>query len=442
MNPVLERNRFQRDLQVVPDDPLLHKKMGDVYFAEKNYFAAVEEYKQAAIFGHKHLGNEIVLKFQKAILSNPDEINIRLALAEYYFGLENIVEALEELEEIVEFDHLPAQALKLLSNVAVRLKNREQIIPLLEKAVDHDLNDPTLMNILTSYYLEQNRYQEAAAVYERLLRHKPADVELLQNYVEIKFQLKEYASAADQLKALLNKNPAMANKIVQQIEEALKNAGNNKELLYILAKAYLKDLKPEQAVAVYQKILKNYPEEQAELQKVLKELLTTFPNFPEAYFLLAEIYAKQQQYSEAVSLYNKVIHSNPNLHGEQVIQAYQNIIEQCPQQALAIQSLGEIYLAKKEYPLAIEQFSKLLKLTPDAADFIINKCGKILKVQAQAAAHYLIGKAYLLKKNYVKAIEEGNLIIKNAPDYGGGYAILGEASLAQGKTEAANKALK
>ncbi|MFC1517267.1 tetratricopeptide repeat protein [Candidatus Margulisiibacteriota bacterium] len=438
----MEKNRFKQDLEIIPLDPLLNKKMGDVFFAEKNFLAAAEKYKQVIFNGGEHLAAEIILKFQKAILHHPQEINQRLALVEFYIAAEDKEEVVEELEELLEIQPANINALNQLASISRYMQNKERLIPILEKAVDNSLADQTLLNILTSYYIELDRLPEVISVYERLLERKPGDTGLIQNIIEMNLRLKNYAQVANHLGQLLQKNPGLSAKVIDQAEEALVHSGPHKELYYILARALLKDLKPGKAVLYYEKILKVFPGEAESIEKAIKELLITFPDFPEAQLLLAQQYITQENYSEAVSLFNKVVRSNPALYGEEVIQGYLDVLRVCPNQALAIQSLGEIYIAKKEYGLAVEKFQILLELTPEARNFIIQKCKKMLKSKQLASVRQLLGEAYLQKQNYNKAIEEADQLIKSAPDHGGGYEILGKALLATGKIEQAIERLR
>ncbi len=424
-----EKERLRADLTIIPDNPIAHKKMGDVYFLERNYPAALQEYAHLIAHNSRHLLNEVMLAFQHAILRSPEDTGLRLCLVDLYRSLDRYEDAVDELEDILELEPANVSALNTLLAISVRSASKTKVIAMLEQAVDHSLVDPTLLNVLTSYYVENADFPKALLVYERILQQQPHNTEMISTAAELHIRMKQYAHAAGFFELLIRENTSFAQKTVVRLEEMLLDARDEekKTLYFVLAKALLKDLKPERAVACYEKVLELCPEDALILEQALKDLLGTFPEFPAAQLMLAKLYLRRKNYSESVTIYNHLVHSNPHAFSAAAIDGYKSVLAECPEQALALQSLGELYMAKHDHAAACEQFTTLLSLSEETGDYVIEKCKKILRVQNSITVRHLLGKAYLIKQQFTKALEEGTALMKQAPEASLGYALSGEA---------------
>ncbi|MFH1429757.1 MAG: tetratricopeptide repeat protein, partial [Candidatus Margulisiibacteriota bacterium] len=110
---------------------------------------------------------------------------------------------------------------------------------------------------------------------------------------------------------------------------------------------------------------------------------------------------------------------------DDVISGLKRIIELCPEQVLAHQSLAECLLAKKDYQEAIKELSCLLELSSTEVDVVIMKTRQIINQdKALLEANLLLAKAYYVKEEYKKARIELDRVFLIEKDYLLGLVLL------------------
>jgi len=141
--------------------------------------------------------------------------------------------------------------------------------------------------------------------------------------------------------------------------------------------------------------------------KYLETVVQANPSLVEAQALLASVYAKQRNYSSAVTAFRKVI-------------------ELDPKRAAAHQELGDIYFRMQKWPESIASLEQAVVLDP-----------------ANKQALFSIGNAYDEQKDLAKAAEAYERFLKLNPENAWmGYLRLGEDRLALGQFDPAVAALE
>jgi len=137
-----------------------------------------------------------------------------------------------------------------------------------------------------------------------------------------------------------------------------------------------------------------------EAERHMKNVIIQNPDNMQAYSLLASIYSKQRNYSDAITTYQKIIDLDPN-------------------QDTAHMELGLVYLKMREWEKAIPSLEKAVKLNID------NK-----------GAYFYIGNAYEELKEFDKAVETYKEYLKLSPKNSGDtYHRIGMCELQLGRFE-------
>ncbi len=106
-------------------------------------------------------------------------------------------------------------------------------------------------------------------------------------------------------------------------------------------------------------IISDYQGKFEDSQKYYKQAIDLDPNFSEAYNALGVVYFKQQKWKEAITSFNK---------------ALENKLYTTPH--IPLINLGDLYMAQKDYPKAIEAYSESKQFAN--LEFTIQKLGTAL----------------------------------------------------------------
>ncbi|MDD5382967.1 MAG: tetratricopeptide repeat protein, partial [Candidatus Margulisbacteria bacterium] len=113
---------------------------------------------------------------------------------------------------------------------------------------------------------------------------------------------------------------------------------------------------------------------------------------------------------------------------EQAIRGYRDVLEFCPEQALAHAYLAEAYLYKNQVEDALREFESMLEADPSSAEMVTRKCREIIRSQPQLLmARLVLGRAYLMKGDIQRAAVEAEGIIATDKNFSPAYLLLGEA---------------
>jgi tetratricopeptide (TPR) repeat protein len=244
-------------------------------------------------------------------------------------------------------------------------------------------------------YIRQGEYEKAISILEDALKKSPSDVKLKQAlflcYFQAgvkKFEGSEFASAGEYFAKALKLDPSSLQarqnlalslfklgnleEAKRVVEEGLKTAKPDRNLLLILAEIYQKEGNGEKVIATLEEIHNNYPEDK------------------ETGLILARLYYSQLKLDKARQVYLK-------------------LAEHYPQDLEILSSIAKTYEDEGKWGEAISEYEKMLQIDPKNI-FIYRRMGRIYEKEGK------LDEAIAL---YNRALES----LKNIPQF---YLWLGE----------------
>jgi superkiller protein 3 len=409
-----------------PNNPWALKLAGDYYLREGSYKQAEHYYNQAVAI-EKGIFAEVVLDHEREILKNPAKLGPRFSLTGFYLAQGEIDAAVMELEEGIELNPENVQAYNLLGKIYVKQGRFDEVISLLEKSVKKGIKDVSLIEILAGAYLEKGRTKDALKFYEEVLNSRPGDKQILRILGELYTRLENYDKAARCYQSMFSDDPEVSREVIQRLEGLLKKLEGNVPIREILADIYMKSLDPEAAVIKLCEIIRLDALKLEEVIIKLKIILKSYPGHPQAVLALADALRRQGNFSESIENYFSLVKAKPEFI-DAVMDGYREVLEYCPEQALAHAYLAEAYFYKNQIKEALEEYEKMVMIDPGSADTVIKKCREIIKVSPQIlSARLVLGRAYLAKGDVQRAAVEAEGVLLVDKKFTPAYLLLGEA---------------
>jgi len=264
--------------------------------------------------------------------------------------------------------------------------------------------DPAKMETrlrLAEAYLGAQRFGEAAQECSQILSIDPQNVKAALVLSQALLQAGDAAAAlkAAQMASKLKPNDP---EVLTVLAIAQKQAGKNREARENFQKAL--KLRPRDPVLLLNAAKaaaqdRNWEEAEGNLKKALK--LVPEKSKPAIQLLLADLFLQQGRSVEAVAELQRLVRENPN-------------------NALMHNSLGQAWVAQKQYAKALEEFTKAHQLAPKSLDPLLRA-----------------GQVYMIQKDYGRAVEQFQKALQIAPDSPIVQTSLAGAFLAQGQQDRA-----
>jgi len=393
--------------------------------SQEDYRLAQKDFMQAIKLSPRLLP-EVILDYEKEIEKHPEKIGIWLSLAGFKVQIGEIDNAILELEEALERHDKNIEAYNLLGKIYIKQERIDDVITLLEKSVKQGIKNSSLAEILAGAYLEKGRIKEATEFYNEVLKYRPGDKNILRVLGDLYARLEEYHKAAECYQNMFSDDPEVSREVIQRLEELLKKREGSVYIREILSDIYMKSLKPEEAIDKLKEIVRLDHTRLEDVTVRLKGVLRNYPSHPKTSLALAEVLRMQGNYSEASEVYRNLAKDNPDYMGRAVA-GYQDILDLCPEQALARAYLAESYLFQKQVKSALQEFDQMVKHDPSNADMVIRRAREISKSQPQLLyAHYVLGRAYLAKGDLQRALVEAESILAVDKKFVEAYLLIGE----------------
>ena len=367
-----------------------------------HYMLARRFKELAGIYNRSDYVEKAISEYKLAMEADPDSLFLRVELADLYWRISRIGDAVREAEAVLKINPNQEDAHRLLGHIYLRNLSEAQPDNVakesLHKAIHHfealtqlKPSDTDSYVILGRLYKLNNEPAKAEAAFKKILTSDPSSGNALSSLAQLYTDQGEYSQAIE----LLNKIP---------------DSDMSGPLLGMLAYAYSQAHQPDKSIETFQKALTRDPDNQdirrayvealmeagkadvarTELQAVLK----ADPEDGQSYMRLAQLDRQEgrfdqarQELERAKTLmpdsaeipFQQVLLEDAAGNQDKAIEILQGLIKQTekPQgqytigeannRAIFLERLGEIYRSQEKYDQAIAEFKQIEALGKNQA---------------------------------------------------------------------------
>jgi len=390
----LMQNPFDKDVIIT---------VGEGYLENKRYRDA------ARVFGNLYFVSpgdflEALVKFQEEGNTREDK-NLKLAIIDMHLQEKMYRDALFEIEALLEKRPEDLNLINLLIKISHKVENKKTLIPVLEKVILLNKRNIRLYELLAGSYVLTGNSRQAMNLYEKAIELDPDNHTILSSLGDLYYDGQDFENAIRIYTRFIETGHPFDN-IITKIEQAVKQGVNIAGYYFLLAKCYSKSLRPDDAIGMYRKAAELFPQKAKEIPAQLKIFLETYPGFPEAKFLRADLLIDAKEYTGAIVELTRVLKSFPK-YIDRVIDVLYKVISLCPEQVLAYQALADAFFIKGNYQKTLLFYQQLLDVSVEETDSILNRVRNVVREYpaAEGLAEEIIAKAYLSRKQFRKCVQ-------------------------------------
>ncbi|MDD5455859.1 MAG: hypothetical protein PHV30_02365 [Candidatus Margulisbacteria bacterium] len=401
------------------------RKTGDYLFKQKKYNQATQNYYKKIIRLWPKYLPDLLLQFEKTILEDDSNVEIKTSLAELHSAEQSLDEAIDEYEDIIEQDPFNIGHYKQLSQLYLKTRNYERVIGVLHAPYLLKIYDEEMANMLAVAYIEFDKIKEAINVYLDLIEINGSKESYLRTLSDLYFRNDDYMEAALTAFKRVSANNNSLSDVTSFIENCYKKSLENQSIGELLVDLYIRGDKPDQAV----NLLKLYIEPEIRSDKKeffeerLRKIIKDFPDVPEGILLQAGFFYKTGLYSEAADSFWSLI-KNPNFE-KQSLDGLKSILEIYPEQLSVLQYLGEYYKTKGQTENALDFMRKMLDIDFSKSLAVIAQCKDLLESNPKNFyARLTMAEAYYKRENYNNCLEIARELIDKGENTLEAYQVL------------------
>lgn len=401
------------------------------------HYMLAQRYKDlAGIYNSANYVNRAISEYEKAIADDPGSHFLRVQLADLYWRVSRIQDAISEVQSVLKTDPNDLQAHKLLGHIYLNSlggstgASSADTQNLLEKAISEyqdvyqlDPSDTQSALMLGRLYKADGQTQKAETVFQKVLSENPDSQSVLANLTGIYFDQGNY------------------DKIISLLED-VPPAKMDPGLLYLLGSAYSQKRDYSKADAVFQKALAREPDSEnirrayaealmsqgkmKEARDQLDTIVKSDPQSPMSYVRLAQLDRQMGNFTEARKEleqakalapdnleipYQEAILEHTVGNDAKAISLLDEVLQKTKKQdghynpaeannrAVYLQRLGSIYRSQDDNAKAVATFQRIVALGGDQA----------------ARGESLIVETYQMNNQYGKAMQAVEAAIKKYP---------------------------
>ncbi len=384
------------ELEVLADhQPLnikIQKELADLFSRQKEYRRASERY---------------LWILQK----EPENLPVRLALARNFFEVNELEKALIEWRQVLIRDPQNTEARLQMVEALIATRRLDESIQILDYLVKHFPKQSGLKRKMAQALVLAQKFKEALPYLQELNRQDPVDLEVQLMLAQVLAAVRNYDQSLPYLETYLKKKPDNSSALLEkarallntghavqamEIYERLKKMdGNNTELLREMAEAYVVSGKLKEAILATQHLIQHFPNEYQLHEKAgtlylqlreygqaiapFQNALALDPDNPFAQLGLARAYHFSGQREKALPLYRSLLQQreDPGLKVEladllyetgkfsEAFAYYNQVLTEKPDLWEVRFKLATGYYRQKEFPLAAQQLERLVREQPE-----------------------------------------------------------------------------
>lgn len=323
-------------LQKFPDDQLMLRSAGDIYFEKKRY-------------------KEALAAYQRAALGMPNDGDLYFAIAQVQYALGDVKgqDAAAEVA-VSKPGRFPGEARILLADAYRKQKKYDKAAIMYEQALASRPDDKSIYHLIGDLYRIQGLFDKAIDIIKRALRIWPTDGDLFTDiswYYSLAGQHENAVQAALSATRLLPDKPLGYTNLCRAYNDlgqwqnalgacnsALRLNPNDGETNFYLGRAYQQLGRQAEASKAYDRAV-------AGLLKFTQDN----PEYSDGFYLLGNAYFANNQLEKA-------------------LEAYRKCLELAPKFARAIYNSGVVYIRLKNKQSALAQYNALIPLDKELAE--------------------------------------------------------------------------
>jgi len=399
------------------------------------HYMLAQRYKElAGIYNRGDYVDRAISEYKKAIEADPASLFLRVELAELYWRVTRVADAVSEAQAVLKSNPNDVAAHRLLAHIYLGSLGSSQAGPsvpeMLQKTITEfeavtrlDPSDSESALILGRLYKVNNEPQKAEAIFKKVLQDNPDSRSVLVNLTQLYFDQGDYRKVID----LLGSIP---------------DSRMDPSLLYLLGNAYMQTHNLDKAEGAFEKALEREPDSQdirrayaealmahGKMQKArdqFEEILKVTPEDGATYLRLGQLDREmgrfddaRQDFEHAKTLapdnlevpYQQALLEDTQGHEDKAIAILEDLLKKTAKpggnynpaeannRSVFLQRLGQIYRAEEKYAEAIETFQSIVALGKDQAP----------------RGEALIVETYQLNRQPQKAMAEVNEAIQKYP---------------------------
>lgn len=376
---------------------------GDHLFSIKKYTDALSYYKQALKIKFS-LYPYILRKFEKSLIQNDQDIKLRQTLVDLYLFENNYLEAIDELDDIIDLDPANLVHYQKYANILFKQNKYKEIITLLKNIICYQITNEELLASLALAYLESKKNIRAIKIYERLTIINGSKESYLKILSDLYFRNNNYEKAVEKTIKRIDLNKSSANDVIDFIFKCLEKIENKIHISEVLINLCLTYNKPDEALKLISIHIGNTNFNQSLLEESLNRCIKKYEKYPPALNIRGNYYLFHKRLSEAADDYWSII-KNPE-YESYAEKGLKEILVTYPNQITALQYLGNYYKNKGNTHEALIHMRHMLNCDFSKSIAIISQCQDLLEDNPKNYyAKLTMAEAYYNRKNYQQAIE-------------------------------------
>ena len=400
------------------------------------HFMLARRYQElAGVYNRSDYVDRAISEYKEAIAADPQSLFLRVELAELYWRVARVGDAVHEAEAVLKSNPDYPDAHRLLGRIYWHMLGENQSDQAnkesLSKAIEHiealtrlEPSDTDSWLILGRLYKMNNENQKAEETLKKLLALAPDSKGALSSLAQLYFEQGDYAGAVELLKKVpeADRDPSLLGMLgyaysqthdfasaVDCYKKALEADADNQELHRAYADALMSMGDTSAARAEYDKVLKADPDD-AQTYLRLAQLDQQEGRFDQARKELdrakalqpdnVEIPYHQALLEEAVGNQDKAVELLQGLVKSSERPGDQYTVAEANNRAIFLERLGLVYRSQRKYEPAVQTFKQIVALGKTQAPR-----GEQLIVDTMRQTHQL-----------PQALEEVNSAVQKFPE--------------------------
>jgi tetratricopeptide (TPR) repeat protein len=362
------------------------------------HYTLARRYKElAAIHNRSEFVQRAVAEYKKAMEADPGSLFLRVEVAELYWHLGRIADAVREAEAVLKVNPDQDDAHRLLAQIYWRNLGEAQrdttARESLQKAIEHfealarlNPTETETYLVLGRLYRLNNQPEKAEEAFKKILDNEPDSKNAAAHLAQLYFDQGDYEHAIELLKRIDEEEmdaPLLGmlayaytqtsefDKAVEVYEKALAQDAENQEVRRAYAEALMGGGRLAAARTELEKILKADPEDGsarlrlAQLDRQEGRFEDARKNLERAQALMAdslEVPYQQVLLEDSLGNHEEAIKILQGLLKKGERTSGQYTTAEATNRAIFLERLGQVYRSQQKYDQALEVFNEIVKL--------------------------------------------------------------------------------